>query len=429
MKESQPPNMDDPSPLSQTRVSSSKSYFAHYFGIYGGRYVPELLIPALDQLEEIYLSCQKDDHFQKRLARYLRDAGRPTPLFWAANLSEKLGIQVYIKNEGQLHTGAHKLNNALGQALLAVWLKKKILIAETGAGQHGLATATAAAKLRLGCRIFMGEVDMERQYPNVYAMKMLGAEVIPVREGTRTLKDAVNTALKDWIENLDTCHYVIGSALGPHPYPRIVRDFQSIIGKESKEQFLSLTGRLPDRVIAGVGGGSNSLGMFHSFLEDSVTLVAVEAGGRGQHSGDHASRFFDPQIGVAQGYKSYFIQDKDGQLASTHSISAGLDYGGIGPELAYLHDCKRVIFTSAEDEEVMEAFRLLVTTEGIFPALESSHALAEAIRWAQTKPGKNVSVLINISGRGDKDIFITAKHLDRQAWKDFLSKELKNLEN
>lgn len=400
-----------------------------YFGPYGGRYVPELLIPALDQLEKIYLEAINDQTFQKRLQELLDYAGRPTPLFYAKNLSNHLnGARIYIKNEGLLHTGAHKLNNALGQSLLAEMMGKKMLIAETGAGQHGLATATAATKFQFDCRVFMGAVDIRRQYPNVYNMKLLGAEVIEVKEGTRTLKDAVNAALKDWIENLDQAHYIIGSALGPHPYPTIVRDFQSVIGKESKEQFMNLTGGLPDMIIACVGGGSNSLGIFYSFLNDEVQLIGVEAGGRSNALGDNASRFLNPQVGIAQGYKSYFIQNPEGQLLETHSISAGLDYGGISPELAYFYDKKKVNFLSASDQEALDAFKLLIKTEGVIPALESSHALAEAIRLARSMP-KDKKILVNISGRGDKDLFITAKNLDFKNWNEFLKDEIQEMDD
>lgn len=402
-----------------------------FFGPYGGQYVPELLLPALDALEETYLQTKGNFDFQEELSGYLQDAGRPTPLQYASNLSDEIGIATYLKNEGLLHTGAHKLNNALGQALLAKKMGKGILIAETGAGQHGLATATAAAKLKLGCRVFMGEVDVERQYPNVYAMKLLGAEVIPVKEGTRTLKDAVNSALKNWIENLDDSHYIIGSALGPHPYPTIVRDFQSIIGRESRAQFQSLTGELPTKVIASVGGGSNALGIFYGFIDDPVELIAVEAGGRGIGLGEHARRFLSAKVGIAQGYKSYFIQDQDGQLQETHSISAGLDYGGIGPELSHLRDQGRVKISYAGDDAALYGFKSLVKHEGILPALESSHAVAEAIRLAKELPAeakKADRFLVHVSGRGDKDLFITAKHLDRNDWKKFLQQELERLQ-
>ncbi|XP_060085492.1 tryptophan synthase beta chain 1-like [Ylistrum balloti] len=384
---------------------------------------------ALKQLEEVYLDAINDPGFKKKFIELLDYAGRPTPLFFAKSLSDHLGgAKIYIKNEGLLHTGAHKLNNALGQSLLAQRMQKKTLIAETGAGQHGLATSTAAARSQMGCRVFMGEVDMKRQYPNVYNMKLLGTKVMAVKEGTRTLKDAVNAALKDWIEHLDDCHYIIGSALGPHPYPTIVRDFQSIIGREVKEQFNGLTGKLPDLIIACVGGGSNSLGIFHSFIDEDVKLIGVEAGGRGEEMGEHASRFLHPKIGIAQGYKSYFIQNEEGQLSQTHSISAGLDYGGISPELAYLHDQKRVEFMRATDQEALDAFKLLIKTEGVIPAMESSHAVAGAIRLAKNMP-REKSMVVHISGRGDKDLFITAKHLDLKNWNEFLKQEIEEMSN
>jgi tryptophan synthase beta chain len=329
--------------------------------------------------------------------------------------------------EGLAHTGAHKINNVLGQALLAKRMGKTTLIAETGAGQHGLATATAAARFKMKCKVFMGEVDVKRQYPNVYAMKLLGAQVIPVPYGTKILKDAVNAALKYWIENLSDTHYLIGSALGPYPYPLMVRNFQSVIGKEIRRQIMEMEKKLPDVMIASVGGGSNSIGMFHPFLNDrDIQLIGVEAGGTGPAEGENAVRFGPHgEIGIVEGYKSYFLQNNDGQVMDTHSVSAGLDYAGIGPELAHFHDSGRVTFEHVSDREVLEAFKTLTRSEGIIPALESSHAVAYAIKLAPTLSRKQLMV-INISGRGDKDIFITAPHLDRENWIRFLKSEVQN---
>lgn len=402
-----------------------------HFGQFGGHYVPEMLIPALKQLEKVYFEAKDDPDFQKKLS-YLEKTytGRPSPLYFAENLSQKLGgAKIFLKNEGLNHTGAHKINNAIGQALLCQRMAKKKLIAETGAGQHGVATATVAARFGFDCKVFMGEVDIRRQYPNVFSMKMLGSEVVPVRDGTKTLKDAVNAALKYWTEYLEDSHYLLGSALGPWPYPLIVRDFQSIIGREIKAEFQEREGGLPDMLIACVGGGSNSIGMFYPFLENDVQLLGVEAGGRGPHKGDHACRFSeDGKKGIVQGYKSWFLQDSDGQLLPTHSVSAGLDYAGIGPELAHLKETGRIQFTLARDTEVLEAYHLLAKTEGIFPAMESSHAVAAALKQAP-KMKKTQSLVVNISGRGDKDLFITAKHLDRENWKQFLREELTRLES
>jgi tryptophan synthase beta chain len=323
------------------------------------------------------------------------------------------------------HTGAHKINNVLGQALLARAMGKKCLVAETGAGQHGMATAAVAAKLGLACKVFMGEVDIERQYPNVYAMRLHGAEVIPVTFGSRTLKDAVNAALKYWIANLHDCHYLIGSALGPHPYPLMVRDFQSVIGREVKKQIKKAAGRNPDLLVACVGGGSNSLGLFHPFLKDKdVACLGVEAGGYGTRAGENAVRFSGSgRTGIAQGYKSLFLQDEYGQLLPTHSVSAGLDYAGVGPELAYLQQCGQVQFTSVTDSEALKAFQLLCRQEGIMPALESAHALAMALKIAPTMAKEKIMV-VNISGRGDKDLFITARALDHDRWLEFLGREV-----
>ncbi len=398
-----------------------------HFGAYGGRYVPEMLIPALDELENAYEQYRNDDNFLKELNHLFNTySGRPTPLYFANNLTKDIGgATIYLKLEGANHTGAHKINNALGQVLLAQKMGKKKIIAETGAGQHGLASATVAAMFGFSCKVFMGSVDIKRQYPNVYAMKLLGAEVVSVEDGTCTLKDAVNAALKYWTEHLKDTHYLIGSALGPYPYPVIVRDFQSIIGKEIKEQIQIAEKRQPDALIACVGGGSNSLGMFYPYLKEKVKLIGVEAGGKGNASGEHASRFtHHPKVGIAQGYKSYFLQNNEGQLDPTHSISAGLDYAGVGPELAYFYDQGRIKFTRVSDELSLEGFKILARKEGIIPALESSHAVAYGLEYAKSRP-KNEIIIINVSGRGDKDLFITAKALDKKNWFEFLKNEVK----
>ncbi|MDI3492852.1 MAG: tryptophan synthase beta chain [Desulfomicrobiaceae bacterium] len=398
-----------------------------HFGPFGGRYVPEMLIPALDQLEAAFVEAHSDsafhEEFQRLLACY---CGRPTPLYPAENLTRHLGgCQVFLKLESLNHTGAHKITNALGQALLARRMGKTRLIAETGAGQHGLATATVAARCGMQCTVFMGEVDVARQYPNVFAMRLLGADVVPVADGTRTLKDAVNAALKDWIQHLDSTHYVLGSALGPHPYPTVVREFQSVIGREVAAQLETQTGQRPGHLVACVGGGSNSMGLFAPFLGDpSVRLYGAEAGGRGPNPGDHAARLQgQPKAGIVQGYKSYFLQDDHGQVQGTHSISAGLDYAGIGPELAWLFDQGRVAFTPIPDAEALAAYQLLARLEGIIPALESSHAVALAMRLAPSLPPEDIMV-VNISGRGDKDLFITARALDAERWISFLQSEV-----
>jgi tryptophan synthase beta chain len=397
-----------------------------HFGKFGGRYVPEMLIPALDELEETYNSLKDNIEFQNELSGLQKNyVGRPSPLYFAENLTKKLGgCKIFLKLEALNHTGAHKINNCVGQILIAKKLGKKTIIAETGAGQHGLATATVAAKFGMKCKIFMGEVDIRRQYPNVYSMKLLGAEVVPVKYGSRTLKDAVNEAFKYWVENLDDTYYLLGSALGPYPYPVIVRDFQSIVGKEVKEQIKTYDIPYPDNLVACVGGGSNSMGLFYPFLEDEgVSMYGVEAGGRGTGKGDNAVRFSSQgSLGIVQGYKSYFIQDEDGQLLPTHSISAGLDYAGVGPELAYLHDSGRIKFNSVTDSETLDAVQKLSRMEGIIPALESSHALAYAFKIAPIL-GKNKSMVVNVSGRGDKDLFITARELDKENWINFLKEE------
>ncbi|HRF93900.1 MAG TPA: tryptophan synthase subunit beta [Aggregatilineales bacterium] len=380
-----------------------------YFGEFGGRFVPETLVPALDELIKAYDEAIHDPKFMAELA-YLQATyvGRPTPLTHAKRLSDMLGgAQIYLKREDLAHTGAHKINNALGQALLAVRMGKKRVIAETGAGQHGVASATASALLGLDCHVYMGSVDIARQRPNVFRMKLLGAEVIPVESGSKTLKDAINEAIRDWVTNVNNTFYLLGSALGPHPYPMMVRDFQSIIGVEARGQILEMAGKLPDVCIACVGGGSNAIGLFHAFREDEgVDLIGVEAGGYGIVGGQHAARFADPnigRIGVLQGTRSYVMQTAEGQIVNTHSISAGLDYASVGPEHAFLRQTERAYYTYATDEEALSALQTLSQNEGIIPALESAHAVAEAIKLAPTMP-KNSILLVNLSGRGDKDL-------------------------
>ncbi|MFL5802789.1 MAG: tryptophan synthase subunit beta [Roseiflexaceae bacterium] len=379
------------------------------FGPYGGAYIPETLAPAVAALDAAYQAAQADPAFWAELDMLLRTyVGRPTALSYAARLSAHCGgAQIYLKREDLAHTGAHKINNALGQGLLARRMGKTRVIAETGAGQHGVATATVCALLDIECVVYMGVDDMARQRPNVFRMKLLGAEVRGVATGSRTLKDAINEAMRDWVTN-PASYYLLGSALGPHPYPTMVRDFQSVIGREAREQILAAAGQLPDMVIACVGGGSNAIGVFHGFLDDmGVDLRGVEAGGRGTALGEHAARFSGGRLGVLQGTHTYVLQDEDGQIALTHSISAGLDYAAVGPEHALLHDEERAFYTSASDEEVLAAFQLLARIEGIIPALESAHAVAEAIRLAPTMRSDQV-ILVNLSGRGDKDIFTVA---------------------
>jgi tryptophan synthase beta chain len=391
-----------------------------YYGEFGGRYVPETIIPALDELTEAYYAAMADPTFQDRLLQLHRTyTGRPTPLTYAERLSQHLGgAQIYIKREDLAHTGAHKINNALGQALLAQRMGKKRVIAETGAGQHGVASATASALLGLECVVYMGSVDMTRQQPNVFRMHLLGAKVIPVESGSKTLKDAINEAMRDWVTNVRTSFYLLGSALGPHPYPMMVRDFQSVIGIEARQQILERTGRLPDVAIACVGGGSNAIGLFHGFRQDeSVELIGVEAGGHGILSGEHAARFADPSLGrpgVLHGTRSFVLQDSDGQIMNTHSISAGLDYASIGPEHAYLRQSERAYYTLATDDEALAALQTLAKMEGIIPALESAHAVAEAIKRAPTMP-KDSIMLVNLSGRGDKDLDTVMRELKRTA--------------
>jgi tryptophan synthase beta chain len=378
-----------------------------YFGPYGGRFVPETLMAPLAELAKAYDKARRQKSFRRRLDEVLRDyAGRPTPLFYAERLSRELGgARIYLKREDLLHTGAHKINNALGQALLARGMDKERVIAETGAGQHGVATATAAAFFGLACTVYMGTEDMRRQRMNVDRMRLLGAEVVPVDAGSRTLKDAINEALRDWVTNVHTTHYVLGSVLGPDPYPRMVRDFHRVIGEEAREQ-LKRQARVPrpDVVVACVGGGSNAIGVFSAFLDDPrVRLIGVEAGGRGSAPGEHAARFAGGSLGVLHGTRTLVLQDKEGQIAPTHSVSAGLDYPAIGPEHVLLRDRGRVEYTSATDEEAVAAFHLLARTEGILPALESAHAVAEAVRRAPRLSRERV-VLVNLSGRGDKDL-------------------------
>jgi tryptophan synthase beta chain len=380
-----------------------------HWGRYGGRFVPETLMAPLEELTDAYEAARADTGFQEQLDSLLRDyAGRPTPLFFARRLTEQAdGARVYLKREDLLHTGAHKINNTLGQVLLAQRMGKRRIIAETGAGQHGVATATVCALFGLECVIYMGSEDMRRQALNVFRMQLLGAEVREVDAGSRTLKDAINEALRDWVTNVADTYYLLGSALGPHPYPLMVRDFQSVIGRETRERILEKERRLPDCLIACVGGGSNSIGMFHPFLADeSVRMIGVEAGGRGNELGEHAARFNSNgggRPGVLQGTMSYVLQDDRGQIAATHSISAGLDYPSIGPEHAFLHDAGRVEYTSVSDDEALRAFETLSKLEGIIPALESAHAVAHALKVAREMKADQI-LIINLSGRGDKDV-------------------------
>lgn len=383
------------------------------FGVYGGRYVPETLMAALEELEREYERAKRDRRFQVRLAELLHTfAGRPTPLFFARRLSEKLGgAKLYLKREDLLHTGAHKINNCLGQALLAERMGKRRIIAETGAGQHGVATATVCALFGFECVVYMGTEDMRRQELNVFRMRLLGAEVCGVDSGSRTLKDAINEAMRDWVTNVRSTHYLLGSVLGAHPYPTMVRDFHKVIGREARAQILKAEGKLPTAIIACVGGGSNAIGIFHEFLKDKkVRLIGVEAGGRGEELGEHAARFRGGFPGVLQGTYSYVLQDAAGQIAATHSVSAGLDYPSIGPEHAWLKDSGRAEYVPASDEEALEGCTLLARTEGIIPALESAHAVAEVIKRAP-KMKKSDVVIVNISGRGDKDMGILKESL------------------
>lgn len=383
-----------------------------YFGNYGGTFVPETLMPALEELIEAYQVARQDEQFQKELDYYLTHyVGRPSPVYFAASLSKYAGgAEIYLKREDLNHTGAHKINNALGQLLLAQRMGKRRIVAETGAGQHGVATATGAAMLGMQCIVYMGEEDIRRQSLNVFRMRLLGAEVVSVTAGTGTLKDAMNEAMRDWVTNVRDTYYVIGSAAGPHPYPLLVRDFQAIIGRETKKQMRELTGQLPDYVVACVGGGSNAMGIFYDFLATDVQLVGVEAAGHGLSSGQHAAPLNAGRPGVLHGSFSYLVQDAHGQINPVHSISAGLDYPGVGPEHSYLKDIGRVKYTSATDKEALEAFHLLCRTEGILPALESSHALAEAVKMAKELP-KEQKIVVCLSGRGDKDVHTVAQEM------------------
>ncbi len=388
-----------------------------HFGRFGGRFVPETLMAPLVELTKAYESAQRDGRFRAELATLLRDyAGRPTPLYFARHLSEHVGgARIYLKREDLCHTGAHKINNVLGQGLLAARMKKGRLIAETGAGQHGVATATAAALLGLECEVYMGAEDVERQALNVFRMRLLGAKVTPVETGSRTLKDAINEALRDWVTNVRTTYYLLGSALGPHPYPVMVRDFHAVIGKEARGQARKMIGRLPDVLIACVGGGSNAIGLFHPFIGDRrVSIIGVEAGEHGVASGQHGASLSAGRVGVLHGCMTYLLQSDDGQIATAHSISAGLDYPGVGPEHAYYKDSGRFEFVSITDEEALEGFQALARLEGIMPALESAHAVAYAVQLAKTLP-RTKAIVVGLSGRGDKDVQVVAKALGRSA--------------
>jgi tryptophan synthase beta chain len=398
-----------------------------YYGQFGGAYVPEILMATFDELEVAFEAARSDPTFWNEYVELMSSYScRPTPITFAENLTRHFGgAQIYVKREDLNHTGAHKANNVIGQGLLVKRMGKRRVIAETGAGQHGVACATMAAKFGFECTIYMGEVDVERQRPNVFWMERLGATVVAVKEGSRTLKDAINEAFRDWVSNMDSTHYVLGTACGPHPFPTMVTYFQSIIGQEARKQILAKTGQLPNRVYACVGGGSNAMGIFSGFLEDpDVTLVGVEAGGHGPNSGAHAVRLAFPEacVGVAQGYRTFFLQDNDGQMKDTHSVAAGLDYIGVSPILSHLHQTGRVRFEAATDAEVVAALELTVRKEGLIPALESSHAFAQAFKEAPQLSPESV-ILINQSGRGDKDIFTVADAFDDPKWKDFIRKK------
>jgi len=399
----------NPSHASLKEAHGRQPDAAGHFGPFGGRYIAETLMPAILELEEAYRRIAPDPAFQQELARLLRDfAGRPTPLFLAERLTAQAGgAAIYLKREDLAHTGAHKINNTVGQALLARHMGKRKIIAETGAGQHGVATATTAALFGMECRIFMGVEDIRRQAPNVQRMQLLGAEVVPVSSGTGTLKDAMNEAMRYWVEAVSDTFYIIGSVAGPHPYPMMVRDFQQVIGIEVKQQIQAAAGRLPDALIACVGGGSNAMGLFHPFIEDAVELIGVEAAGKGIGSGKHAAALGAGSVGVLHGSKSYVLQDADGQIREAHSISAGLDYPGVGPEHAFLKETARARYVSVTDDEALHAFQSLCRLEGIIPALESSHALAWAMQEAGRRPKQDLLV-VNLSGRGDKDLGIVA---------------------
>jgi len=382
------------------------------FGEFGGKYIPETLVPAIEELEENYLKIKNDKSFKKELNYYLTEyAGRPTPLYYAKNLTERLGgAKIYLKREDLLHGGAHKINNTLGQALLAKRMKKKRIIAETGAGQHGVATAMACACLGLKSEVYMGYKDTIRQKLNVYRMNLLGSKVHPVKSGSQTLKDAINEAIRDWITNVNDTYYLLGSAVGPHPYPVMVRDFQSVIGKEIIQQMKKINKKTPDTVIACVGGGSNAIGTFYPLVDSDTEIIGVEAAGKGLKTEYHSATLSAGSKGVLHGMMTYLLQNKEGQIKETHSISAGLDYPGVGPEHAFLKDANRVKYRSATDKEVIDAFLLLTRTEGIIPALESSHAIAEAIKIAKSKP-KSESIVITLSGRGDKDVEVVEEYV------------------
>ena len=402
-----------PTPLDRFSVPDASGHF----GCFGGVFVPETLMTALADLEKAYLQAKDDPAFQKELRHYLKEfAGRPTEIYYAEGLTKHCGgAKIYFKREDLLHTGAHKINNALAQVLLARRMGKKRIIAETGAGQHGVATAAACAKFGLECVVYMGSVDMERQALNVFRMRLMGAEVRGVEAGQKTLKEAVNEAMRDWVTNVRSTHYVLGTAYGSHPYPMMVRDFQRVIGLEAKEQIREREGRLPDELIACVGGGSNAIGLFFEFLEEpGVRMFGVEAGGRGIKPGEHAARFAGGRLGVLQGCKTYLLQDKDGQIDLTHSVSAGLDYAAVGPEHTFYRERGRIEFTYATDAEVMDAFQLCSRLEGIIPALESTHAIAHGLKRAKAL-GKDKLILVNLSGRGDKDVQQVAKILEAKA--------------
>jgi tryptophan synthase beta chain len=388
---------------------------AGHFGAYGGRFVPETLMHPIEELIAAYDAAKRDPVFHHELENLLTDyVGRPTPLMFAERLTNHLkGARIYLKREDLCHTGAHKINNAVGQVLLAKRMGKTRIIAETGAGQHGVATATVCALMNLKCVVYMGTEDIRRQELNVFRMRLLGAEVIGVESGSRTLKDAINEALRDWVTNVADTYYLLGSVMGPHPYPVMVRDFQSVIGREARKQILEMEGQLPDLLIACVGGGSNSIGLFHEFIPDEgVGMIGVEAGGRGEALGEHAARFSGGRPGVLQGTRSYVLQDENGQISTTHSVSAGLDYSAVGPEHAYLHDIGRIQYSKASDTEALGAFQLLARLEGIIPALESAHAIAEVIRSAPAMTRKQI-IVVNLSGRGDKDVNTVAELLER----------------
>jgi tryptophan synthase beta chain len=394
-----------------------------YYGDFGGAFLPEILVATFDELERVYTEARNDPIFWHDYEQLMSSYScRPTPITFAGNLTRHFGgARIFIKREDLNHTGAHKANNVMGQGLLVRRMGKTRVIAETGAGQHGVATATMAARFGFGCTIYMGEVDVERQRPNVFWMEQLGATVVPVTDGTRILKDAINEAFRDWVTNMDTTHYVLGTACGPHPFPEMVSWFQSIVGKEARRQFMEKEGRLPSKVFACVGGGSNAMGVFSGFFEDDVELIGVEAAGRGLDSGAHAARLCsqDASVGVAQGYKTYFLQNDDGQMRETHSIAAGLDYVGVSPILSDLKEKGRVRFEGATDSEVIEAVRLTMRKEGVIPALESAHAFARAFKEAPRMSAEEI-ILINQSGRGDKDIFTIADAFDDPKWKQFI---------